>query len=332
LSEFWNKSRLEDACIVLGLDQDHLSIYLAAVSLGRGTLGQISQLSGVNVLESAEILKELAGQGLIAILPGVVSRFIPVLPFLKAFSAVYDTSIIVSIADQLVRTGEQRDAVLSRKIEALRELYHEKLGSEDQEFDTSLSELQEIVSEEIVTFRKEFQAAIQAVVFHMRQVRENLGKLLNASSEILKDLPEGLVETEVLIGETSVLLMIHDMVSRARNSLQIILAQPEFKTLKLIDDLSGKTRVRLIGNFEGLPAVGIKLLSKLSDKGVTIRTLSGADVWIVQRDNEELLIAPAVDTTQQRVMTGLITTNSSIMAVFSETLASFSAKSQQMKF
>ena len=340
LSELWEKTKLEEALKVLGLDKEQISVYNASVVLGRGTLGQISQLSGVNILKTASILKELEGSNLVVVFPGIIKRFVPMLPFLRSFSIMYDPSTIQLIADQFLKTSGNRVTELDKSFEKAMKAFNDVLNSKtdlqpsDKEFkiiqevlENHFNQIQDKVKEQMEAFRDEFKAAIQAIVFRLRTSRETLQALTSSAQDFFQEIPPNLLETDVLYGESSVLLMIHDLVARAKNTLLIILAQPEFKTLRLLEDLPEKMRIRLIGNFDTLPSVGVKLLRELSDKGVTVRNLPNVGFWVVLRDSEELLIAPFVEQSQGP-MSGLITTNNLLVSILTETVSSLSTKSQ----
>ena len=68
-----------------GLSEKESQIYLAILGLGNATIGQIAQLTGLDVFEISERIPNLESLGYIKKLPGILHRFIPMEPFLRAF-------------------------------------------------------------------------------------------------------------------------------------------------------------------------------------------------------------------------------------------------------
>ncbi|MFQ5820871.1 MAG: helix-turn-helix domain-containing protein [Candidatus Heimdallarchaeota archaeon] len=68
-----------------GLSEKETQIYLAILGLGNATIGQIAQLTGLDVFEISERIPNLESLGYIKKLPGILHRFIPMEPFLRAF-------------------------------------------------------------------------------------------------------------------------------------------------------------------------------------------------------------------------------------------------------
>ncbi len=68
-----------------GLSEKETQIYLAILGLGNATIGQIAQLTGLDVFEISERIPNLESLGYIKTLPGILHRYIPMEPFLRAF-------------------------------------------------------------------------------------------------------------------------------------------------------------------------------------------------------------------------------------------------------
>ncbi|MFQ6125134.1 MAG: hypothetical protein ACE5R6_11105 [Candidatus Heimdallarchaeota archaeon] len=68
-----------------GLSEKETQIYLAILGLGNATIGQIAQLTSLDVFEISERIPNLESLGYIKKLPGILHRFIPMEPFLRAF-------------------------------------------------------------------------------------------------------------------------------------------------------------------------------------------------------------------------------------------------------
>lgn len=68
-----------------GLSEKETQIYLAILGLGNATIGQIAQLTGLDVFEISERIPNLESLGYIKNLLGILHRYIPMEPFLRAF-------------------------------------------------------------------------------------------------------------------------------------------------------------------------------------------------------------------------------------------------------
>ena len=68
-----------------GLSEKETQIYLAILGLGNATIGQISQITGLNIFETSELLPNLENLEYVKKLPGILNRYIPMEPFLRAF-------------------------------------------------------------------------------------------------------------------------------------------------------------------------------------------------------------------------------------------------------
>ncbi len=68
-----------------GLSENEIQIYLAILGLGNATLGQVSQVTGIDIFETQEVISQLENLDYVKKLPGILSRYIPMEPFLKAF-------------------------------------------------------------------------------------------------------------------------------------------------------------------------------------------------------------------------------------------------------
>lgn len=94
-----SSEEIKEIIPILGLtDDDQGKVYLSMLSLGTATLGQISLLSGLDYIKTQNALQILVGSKLVKRIPGkVITRYIALEPFLKAFFLAYDPITLVNI-------------------------------------------------------------------------------------------------------------------------------------------------------------------------------------------------------------------------------------------
>jgi len=71
-----------------GLSEKEIQVYLTVLGLGNSTLGQISQITGIDIFETQELLAQLESVHYVKKLPGILSRYIPMEPFLQALGDI----------------------------------------------------------------------------------------------------------------------------------------------------------------------------------------------------------------------------------------------------
>ena len=78
-----SSDEIQEIINILGLTEEQGKTYLALLSLGTATLGQISLLSGLDYIQTQEALKLLIGSNLVKRIAGKVGRYVALEPFLK---------------------------------------------------------------------------------------------------------------------------------------------------------------------------------------------------------------------------------------------------------
>ena len=86
----------------LDLEEKELKIYLSILSLGSiGTLGQISMLSGYDILITNAGLESLANKGFIMQHKGTISRYYALEPFLESYIKLFDPMSYLTLIRKL---------------------------------------------------------------------------------------------------------------------------------------------------------------------------------------------------------------------------------------
>lgn len=88
---------------ILGLNKNESQVYVSLLSLGTLTLGQISQLTGLNYIQTRDAIEVLIGGSYVDWTPGKINRYFAREPFLKAFLLAYDPLTLFSIVILLKR-------------------------------------------------------------------------------------------------------------------------------------------------------------------------------------------------------------------------------------
>ncbi|MFW9915533.1 MAG: hypothetical protein ACFFGZ_07960 [Candidatus Thorarchaeota archaeon] len=133
---------------ILGLTEEQARVYFAALNLRYGTLGEISQLSGVNIMETARNLEILESQNLVRRIEGkIISRFMPFLPWLRTFYLTYDPITLVSVGKQFQESFRHATDGVSTVLGSIRKDVPELLSNIQESFEALFEELHRDISE-----------------------------------------------------------------------------------------------------------------------------------------------------------------------------------------
>ncbi|MHA2204058.1 MAG: hypothetical protein ACW991_10255, partial [Candidatus Hodarchaeales archaeon] len=258
---------------ILGLNENQGLVYMTLLSVGTLTLGQISQLTGINYIQVRECMDVLIGGEYVDWTGGKINRYFAREPFLKAFLLAYDPLTLISIRD-----------TTNKKITSIEKEFQAKI--DDQR---SFQEIQDLIKAQ----QKQIENEVSALTFTIREMKRRLDILFQLSRKVsaATTKKESGLTTDVVYGETTFILVLRDMASRAKVSLTILMPYPEIQTLISTSKLSlaVSTRTLIVGNFAKVPKNILKrvIASKIRMKQSTI------DFWGCVRDNEEVLIGPS---------------------------------------
>ena len=172
---------------------------------------------------------------------------------------------------------------------------------------------------------KSFQQETNAIFQSITDTRDKLLNLFKISREI-KTPPTFL--HDVLVGESSILISLRDIITRARKTLLIFMPIPEIKSLMNLIELSQQYSIKIdvIGDVKKTPTL---ILEKVKNEGIGInlRQLE-VDFWGVLMDEEEFLFAPNPAKEEHGEITGIFTTYIPLIQSYTEQLKKLIMRAQ----
>ncbi|MFW9903324.1 MAG: helix-turn-helix domain-containing protein [Candidatus Thorarchaeota archaeon] len=297
---------------ILGLNENQSLVYMTLLSLGTLTLGQISQLTGINYIQVRECMDVLIGGEYVDWTGGKINRYFAREPFLKAFLLAYDPITLISIRD-----------TTQKKIETIKKEFQTRINDQ-----MALQEIQDLIK----TQQKHIENEISALTFSIREMKRRLDILFQLSRKVSASTTKSVsgLTTDVIYGETTFILVLRDMASRAKVSLTLLMPYPEIQTLITTSKLSLSvcTRTLIVGNFNKVPK---NILNKVLASKIRMKQ-STVNFWGCVRDNEEVLIGPAPEVGEEMdELIGIISTNPMMVRFFGQQISSLTSKGQDLK-
>ena len=330
----------------LDLEEKELKIYLSLLSLGSiGTLGQISMISGFDILITNAALESLTNKGFLMHQKGTISRYYALEPFLETYIKLFDPMGFLTIIRKLSKALEESPLGLIDDSTMFNQYLKEKLDEKKKEIlkssqlpadqfktfndildasteiigNTAFSIIQDIEEKgrkSLQRVSKSFQNETNMIFQSITDARESLIELFKNSREFTM---APIFKNDILVGESTILMIFRDMVTRAKNNISIFMPVPEIKTLTNLVELSQRSRVKIdvVSFFAKTPPV---ILNKVKNEGIGInlRELSELSFWGVVMDDEELLYAPNPNM-RDHELTGIFTTYKPLIVSMSET-------------
>ena len=296
---------------ILGLNENQSLVYMTLLSLGTLTLGQISQLTGINYIQVRECMDVLIGEEYVDWTGGKINRYFAREPFLKAFLLAYDPITLMSIRDST-----------QKKIETVEKEFQTRINDQ-----TAIQEIRDLIK----TQQKHIENEISALTFSIREMKRRLDILFQLSRKVsaATTTKESGLTTDVVYGETTFILVLRDLASRAKVSLTILMPHPEIQTLIAASKLSLPvcTRTIIVGNFTKVPK---NILNKVLASKIRMKQ-SAINFWGCVRDNEEILIGPSPETGEEiDGLIGIISTNPIMVRFFGQQISSLASKGQDL--
>lgn len=296
---------------ILGLNENQSLVYMTLLSLGTLTLGQISQLTGINYIQVRKCMDVLIGGEYVDWTGGKINRYFAREPFLKAFLLAYDPITLISIRD-----------TTKKKIETIEKEFQTRIADQ-----ITLQEIQDLIKIQQTHIENE----ISALTFSIREMRRRLDILFQLSRKVVASTTKSAsgLTTDVIYGETTFILVLRDMVSRVKVSLTILMPYPEIQTLIATSKLSLPvcTRTLVVGNFDKVPK---NILSKVLASKIRMKE-STVNFWGCVRDNEEVLIGPSPEAGEEMdELIGIISTNPIMVRFFGQQISSLASKGQDL--
>ncbi|MFW9903066.1 MAG: helix-turn-helix domain-containing protein [Candidatus Thorarchaeota archaeon] len=197
------------------------------------------------------------------------------------------------------------------------------------EFNDALKKTEKILKSLILRVEQQLEHEISALTFSIKDMKQKLNKISQLSQTIeFSDVESSFLSSDLLIGETPIIMMLRDLTLRAKASLTILMPRPELQTLIAASKLPTRTRVSIIGDFRKVPESTLKKI--LSSANVRLKQLDTVDFWGCIRDAEELLVCPEPKDPKKEGLIGVITTNENLVELFSQELITYTTRSREI--
>lgn len=194
---------------------------------------------------------------------------------------------------------------------------------------SSLNKSKEIINSQIIDLETQLEQEISAIVFTIKQMKQKLSTISEISSLVeLPDIDPSLLSTDLVIGESVIIMLLRDLTLRAKASLTILMPRPELQTMIAASKLPMRTRINIIGDFTKVPKSTLKKI--LSGQNVRLKQLSPIDFWGCIRDSEELLVCPEPKDPTKEELIGVITSNENLVELFSQELMTYTTRSREI--
>lgn len=196
-------------------------------------------------------------------------------------------------------------------------------------FAEALNKTQELLNSQIKSTEKQLEQEISAITFSIRQMKQNLNKIVQTSQlSDISGIDPTLLSTDLVVGEPVVIMLLRDLTVRAKSSLTILMPRPELQTLIQASKLPFRTRVSIIGDFRKVPRSTLKKI--LSAGNTRLKQLDVVDYWACIRDTEEMLICPEPKDPAKEELIGVISTNENLVELFSQEVMTYTTRSREI--
>ncbi|MFX1535430.1 MAG: helix-turn-helix domain-containing protein [Promethearchaeota archaeon] len=172
----------------------------------------------------------------------------------------------------------------------------------------------------------EFSNAVSGAIFKMKETNTTLRDVWEMARAY--NIPENTVQTDVLVGESAVVMMMKDMIQRAQRSLMIVMPKPDLQSLILVSRLPARIRVDVVGDFRSAPK---KILRKVLEANVRLRQNDNPEFWVTMVDQAELLIAPGVgEDEDEESFSGMVTSATKMITLFSGAIRNLTIRAREV--
>ncbi len=196
-------------------------------------------------------------------------------------------------------------------------------------FISTLDKTKEYIKSLIEKIENQLEQEISALIFTIKEMKQKLSKILDASRlDQIPDFESSLLSSDLIVGESVIIMLLKDLTVRAKASLTILMPRPELQTLHSASKLPMRTRVNIIGDFTRVPKSTLKRI--LSSDNVHLKQFDGVDFWGCIRDSEELLICPEPKDPAKEELLGVLTTNENLVELFSKEILTYTTRSREI--
>ncbi|MHA1227268.1 MAG: hypothetical protein ACTSPV_11045, partial [Candidatus Hodarchaeales archaeon] len=196
-------------------------------------------------------------------------------------------------------------------------------------FLSTLNTGKEILNDQVKESEAHLEREIAALVFTIKEMKQNLSKIFELSRTLeITEAEASLINSDIVIGESSIIMLLRDLTLRSKSSLTILMPRPELQTLIAASKLPMRTRVTIIGDFKKVPTSTLKRI--LASNNVRLKQLDGIEFWGCIKDAEELLVCPEPKDPSKEELIGVITTNENLVELFSQELMTYTTRSREI--
>ncbi|MHA1974634.1 MAG: hypothetical protein ACTSW1_16660 [Candidatus Hodarchaeales archaeon] len=196
-------------------------------------------------------------------------------------------------------------------------------------FVSTLNTGKDILNDQTKESEAHLEREIAALVFTIKQMKQNLSKIFELSRTLeITETEASLINSDIVIGESSIIMLLRDLTLRSKSSLTILMPRPELQTLIAASKLPMRTRVTIIGDFKKVPTSTLKKI--LASNNVRLKQLDGIEFWGCIKDAEELLVCPEPKDPTREELIGVITTNENLVELFSQELMTYTTRSREI--
>ncbi len=194
---------------------------------------------------------------------------------------------------------------------------------------SSLNKTKERLSAQIIKIEKQIEQEVSAITFSIKDMKQKLDRISELSRSVeFSEIEPSLLSSDLVVGETAIIMILRDLTLRAKASLTILMPRPELQTLIAASNLPMKTRINIIGDFRKVPESTLKKI--LSTANLRLKQLDKIDFWGCIRDSEELLVCPEPKNPEEEELIGVITTNDNLVELFSKELITYTTRSREI--
>ncbi len=196
-------------------------------------------------------------------------------------------------------------------------------------YNSNLNETHDIISTYLESTEAQMEREISALIYSIKQMKQKLSKVISAMSSVdITDIDPSLLDSDLIIGESVIIMLLRDLTMRTKSSLTVLMPRPELQTLRVASKLPFKARVTIIGDFRKVPKTTLKKVTASSN--LRLKQLDGIEFWGCIRDAEELLICPEPKNPEAEELVGVITTNENLVELFTQEIITYTTRSKEI--
>ena len=198
------------------------------------------------------------------------------------------------------------------------------------EYNITLKKTKDILNSQMVKVEQQLEHEISALTYSIKEMKQKLNKIseLSQAVGVSEATDTSILSSDLVVGETAIIMMLRDLTLRAKASLTILMPRPELQTLIAASKLPTRTRISIIGDFRKVPESTLKKI--LSSSNVRLKQLDTVDFWGCIRDSEELLVCPEPKHPEKEGLIGVFTTNENLVELFSQELMTYTTRSREI--